>query len=139
MIEFRPARLPDIPAIVRFQPRKLWKGIVTQVRSHPAWTLCLDGAPQLIVGVVPYTAGVLELWMFFAPGFSRAPRFKSMMRLCLMHGATVCPDHILLARIDDRNAPSRKMAELVGFVPMEEHLPGTTIRTWIRPALDAET
>lgn len=137
-MEFRAAALADYAALFPNRGQRFWRLAAVQILSGPAWTLWRAGRPALLCGLWPYCPGVLEAWLMM-PGGAGKPTIAAL-RYLLMRGATVFPDKIIIARIDDGNAAGRKMAELAGFIPLDELLAGTRKRTWLRRStVDAET
>lgn len=130
-MEFRPAQLVDYAALFPDQPRRTWKAARVQLLSGPAWTLWHEGEPQLICGLYPLHSGILEAWLMM-------PRRKpgpALLHHLLIRALTIMPERTVIARIDDRHAPGKRLAVMAGFVPIAEFLPETRIRTWVRPAL----
>lgn len=133
-MEFRAADLVDYARLFPDQPRRTWKAARVQILSGPAWTLWRDDAPQLICGLYPWHAGILEAWLMIP---ERRPAMPAL-RFLLMQALTVMPERTIIARIDDRQKSGKRMALLAGFVPTDDFLPGTRIRTWSRPGMPEE-
>ena len=133
-MEFRAASLADYAALFPQRSQRFWRMAAVQILSGPAWTLWRDGDRIMICGLWPYCPGVLELWLMIPRG-DRKPSLAAL-RYLLMRGATCFPDKIIIARIDDGNRAGQRLAELAGFTPLEEWLPGTRVRTWLRRSLE---
>lgn len=128
-MEFRPATLSDFARLCPAVPRRIWKGAAVQITAAPSWTLWHDGAPLLIGSLVPFHSGIFEACLMVPPG---AKLSLAALRYTMMRVATVMPDSTIIARIDDDNSAGQRLARLIGFVPIDEHLAGTAIRTWVR-------
>lgn len=138
-MEWRAASLADYAALFpRHRSRRFFAAAATQIQGGPAWTLWRDGAPLLMTGLHPFAAGVLELWLMLPAKGGAARITAAVLREMLIRGATTFPERAVIARIDDGNPAGQRMARLAGFCPLDEHLAGTALRTWVRPA-DAET
>ncbi|MEO9613625.1 MAG: hypothetical protein ABJG86_11130 [Nitratireductor sp.] len=132
-MEFRAADLLHYAALfpAAVAGERQWKAARVQILSGPAWTLFEAGRPVLLCGLYPLHSGILEAWLMMPP--HRRPG-AAALRFLLESAATGLPERIVIARIDDANPAGRRLARLAGFVPVDEFLPGTAIRTWVRPA-----
>lgn len=131
---FRPATVQDL---VRLQPtltKKFWRGLAAQITAYPAFALERDGAPVLIVSLVP-ADGEIEACVIF--GLKPPP--LSAMRQMLLQAATVMPEETITVRIDDENPKGQHMARLSGYLPTDDVIAGTGFRAWMRPPLPPET
>jgi hypothetical protein len=135
-MEFRAATLADYATLFPARGRRMWRVAAVQILSGPAWTLWRAGRPRLLCGLHPLHPGVLEAWLMLPIG---ARPGLATLRHLLERAGTVFPDHLVVARIDDRNPAGQRLARIAGFVPLDEFLGDTTIRTWLRPSLGAGT
>jgi hypothetical protein len=132
LIALRPATFADLAAIGDGMTRPIWRLAQAQMMGGLAWTLWEGDRPTLIAGLHPFSGNVFEAWLMLAPG--TLPGRAALARL-LRRTRVVLPDQILIARVDDGNHAGQRMALMAGFLPFEEHLPGTTLRTWIRKSV----
>jgi hypothetical protein len=132
VIAFRPATFADLSAIGQSMTRPIWRLAQAQMMGGLAWTLWEGERRALIAGLHPFAFDVFEAWLLIAPG--ARPGRTALARL-LMRARSVLPDNILIARVDDGNDAGQRMALLAGFLPLDEHLPGTKLRTWIRKSV----
>lgn len=133
-MEFRAASLVDYVALFPNRSQRYWRYAAVEILAGPAWTLWRDGARVAMCGLWPFCPGVLEAWLMLPSG-ERKPALATI-RYLLMRTAIVFPEKIIIARIDDDNLAGQRMAELAGFVPLEEWLPGTRMRTWLRRSFE---
>lgn len=129
-MEFLAAELADYTALFPLAGAKQWKGARVQILGAPAWTLWRGDRRQLICGLWPLHGGILEAWLM-VPDENR-PGLPAL-RFLLDRTREVMPERTIVTRIADDNMAGQRMALLAGFWPVEEHLPGTSIRTWSRP------
>jgi hypothetical protein len=129
-MEFRPARLSDYAAMFPGRGQRGFRWAAVQILGGPSWTLWRGDEPVLLCGLWPFAPGVLEAWLMMP----RRPPAAALKEL-LTRTLGVYPEKIIIARIDDTNTAGRRLALLAGFDPLDEHLPGTSIRTWLRRSL----
>lgn len=129
-MEFRAATLADYTALYPQLGRRTWRCAAVQITAGPAWTLWHEGRAVAVCGLYPLHSGILEAWFMLA---RRVPPVA--LRHLLDRTATILPDRIIIARVDDGNRAGQRLALLSGFVPVDEWLEGTRIRTWVRPAV----
>lgn len=127
-MEFRAAELADYAALFPQAGQRMWKVARVQILGGPAWTLWRGADRQAICGLYPFHSGMLEAWLMIAG--RPAP---ATLRFLVDRAATVLPDRTIICRIDDGNLAGRRLAVLAGFWPVDDFLPGTSIRTWSRP------
>lgn len=132
MMHFEPATLVDYTAMFPHAGFRMWKAARVQILSGPSWTLWRDGERQAICGLYPFHSGILEAWLMLSE--HKRPGLATL-RFLLDQAAGVVPDRTIICRIDDDNLAGQRLALLAGFVPVEDFLAGTPIRSWSRPAI----
>ncbi|MCI5075653.1 hypothetical protein [Oricola sp.] len=138
MIEFRPAELEDLVAVRRATPRRHFQKLTMQIRDYPAWAI-RSGEERLgLCGLAPIGSGVIEAWFLASTRLRHSPHRVAAMRALMLRLATVLPNDLLICRILEGHRAGERIARLSGFLPIDEWLPGTRVRTWVRPP-DAKT
>ena len=132
MPEFQPADLVDYVSMFPDAGGRLWRAARVQILAGPAWTLWRDGSRLAICGLFPLHSGILEAWLMIPRG---ARPTLSTLRFLLDRAATVMPEQIIITRVDDDNRAGQRLALLAGFVPIDEWLRYTRVRTWVRPGV----
>lgn len=131
-MHFAPASLVDYAAMFPTASKRMWKVARVQILGGPAWTLWQKDKRQAICGLFPFHSGILEAWLMLPD--SDKPGLAAL-RFLLDQTAEVMPERTIIARVDDDNVAGQRLALLAGFVPVDEFLPGTRIRTWSRPGI----
>jgi len=130
-MQFRAAELADYAAMFPHAGNRMWKAARVQILGGPAWTLWRQGERQAICGLYPVEFGRLEAWLMLRE--DKRPALATL-RYLLDRSATILPDREVICRIDDDNPAGHRLALLAGFLPLDEHLGRSRIRTWSRRA-----
>lgn len=136
--DWRPASLADLGALAIPLSRRNFARLIVQLNSYPSATLLLDGRAVAIVTLAQTEKAQIEMALMCHREMSRLPGRVAALRQIIIRAAGMLPHADAVMRISDHNRAGQKIARYATFRPTNEVLTGTTVRTWIRPAVAPE-
>lgn len=135
---WRAARLADLASLELGASRRNLSRLITQLGSYPGFTLLLTDRPVAIVSLAPAGGNQVEMALICHRRLAGMVGRTAALRQIMVRAAGMLPHMDAVMRISDHNPAGQKIARYATFHPTGELIAGTSVRTWIRPALFSE-
>lgn len=132
--DWRPAATGDLAQLRISLSRRNLARALTQISDYPSFALLLDGRSVAIVTLAPARLDRLEMALLLHGRMKAMPGRIAALRQIIIAAAGMLPSMDAIMRISDHNPAGQKIARSATFLPLDEFLDGTSVRTWLRPA-----